>query len=52
MGAYSKKKQALERNTNILTCLGCNQSSIVEKIECAKKLDPQTVVTQADEYFY
>ena len=46
------KTLALERNTNIVNYIGCNQTSAREKIDCLNKMDAQTLLSKADEYFY
>ena len=43
---------AHERNKNIVNYIGCNQNKTKEKIDCLRKVDAQTLLSKADEYFY
>ena len=46
------KELALERYTNIVNYIGCNQTTSKEKLECLRQIDAQTALSKADEYFY
>jgi acetylcholinesterase len=50
--ALLKNSNAIKRYTEILHSLGCNQTSQVEMIECAKKVEPRQAIERSDEFFF
>lgn len=48
--ALLKDEDAIKRNSDILTSLGCTGTTL-EAIECAKKLDPKFAIEKSDEFF-
>ena len=47
------KSLALERNTNILRNIGCdNNTNVQELIECVKNMDPIKALEKVNEYFF
>lgn len=44
--------EAIKRNKEILSSLGCNQTRTDELIECARRVDSHTAIEKSDEHFF